>query len=100
MVFSFPLRNGSSVSFRRALRAGRLLLLVLGERFVELLDGDLLLLRGQDDLPREHDGHGPRRLAEEVVDGSPETGLDVLDGRREVGPDLRRTLDAEGLDRV
>src|SRR5262245_4146698 len=52
-----------------------LLFLVFGKRLAELLDGDLFLLRRQDDLPRKHDGHRSRRFSQEVVHGPPETRL-------------------------
>ena len=74
-----------------------LLFLVFGERLVQLLDGDLLLLGAQDDLTREDDGHRSGRLAQEVVHRSPEPGLRVFDGGREVRTDLRGALHAERL---
>src|SRR5215471_21281035 len=87
--------NALSMSGGGGGRPRGLLLLVLGERLAQLRDGDLLLLGREDDLPREDDGHRAGRLAQEVVDGPAEARLNVLDGGRKVGPDLRGALDAE-----
>src|SRR5262249_9633694 len=62
-----------------------LLLLVLGERLPQLLDGDRLLFRGQDDLPREHHRHGAGRLAQEILERAAEPSLHVVDRDRQVG---------------
>src|SRR5262245_55568793 len=59
-------------------------LLVLGEGLPELRDRLRLLFLGEDDLPRQDHLHGPRRLVEEVVEGSPEARLHVLHRGREV----------------
>src|SRR3989304_8755670 len=74
--------------------------LVSGEGFAQLFHRPRLLFVREDDLAREHDGHRPGRLAQEIVDGLAETRLRVLDGGREVGADLRRAYDSEGGDGV
>jgi hypothetical protein len=76
------------------------LALVLRERFAQLLNANLLLLRREDDLPRQHHAHRPGRVGEKRVERHAETTLDVLDGRGQIGADLGRALHAERRDRV